>query len=396
MSDFAVWNEIGNLYMKIGAYDDAIGAYRRAIEFSQELGWLYSNQAQAYCQKGEYDVAVSLFQKSLELLAEGREKATTWTRLGDAYRQINQYDNAAIAFKEADILEMKLNISSQGTAENKIENPQARSPLENQSQPKWGTALEPARPLSRGESMRSFAAGAGVTENRPVDTMVVEPVAPGASDVASSWVPAVEPVYQVAPEVKRELPVQQPEAAGQVNEDAVSVYQKITQSAPTNDRAWDTLGKLLKAEGRYHEAAEAFERAISLYPTREVYVYHLGLVFAAQKRHPEAINAFQRVIEMNPDDVLAHCALAGSYRRMGMNSEAELHIAIARPHLDGENEYNRACFEAICGDANKAIELLKVALADGQTSLEWVRSDPDLDPLREDERFIALLGKLEV
>jgi len=45
-----------------------------------------------------------------------------------------------------------------------------------------------------------------------------------------------------------------------------------------------------------------------------------------------------------------------------------------------------------CGNTDQAIELLKQALDLRQTSPEWVRGDPDLDFIRDDPRFQALVG----
>ena len=56
-----------------------------------------------------------------------------------------------------------------------------------------------------------------------------------------------------------------------------------------------------------------------------------------------------------------------------------------------EDEYNRACFESICGNADEALALLKVALEKKHVSLEWARRDPDFDFIREDARFKALV-----
>ena len=78
---------------------------------------------------------------------------------------------------------------------------------------------------------------------------------------------------------------------------------------------------------------------------------------------------------------------------MGLEAEANEHIRVALPKLDAETEYNRACFEAICGNTDMAIELLQKALDLRQTSPEWVRGDPDLDFIRDDPRFQALVGK---
>jgi tetratricopeptide (TPR) repeat protein len=175
--------------------------------------------------------------------------------------------------------------------------------------------------------------------------------------------------------------------------DGIENYKKITSMAPLNDKAWDTLGKLLKDAGEFNDAVDAFQHAISICPNKDLYHYHLGLVFAAQKKHEEAIEVFKQVVEINPGYTLAHCALAGSYRRMGLQAEANSHIKAALPKLDVETEYNRACFEAICGNTDQAIELLQKALDLRQTSPEWVRGDPDLDFIRDDPRFQALVGK---
>jgi tetratricopeptide (TPR) repeat protein len=174
-------------------------------------------------------------------------------------------------------------------------------------------------------------------------------------------------------------------------EQAIAAYQNVTENSPANDRAWDALGNSLRADGRYDEAVVAFERAISLAPEKDEYYYHVGLVYAAQQRYDEAITSFQKVLSLNPEDALAHAALAGTYRRLGQEEEAAKHIQIAQPLMDGEREYNRACFEAICGNKDQAIKLLEFALETKQTPLEWVLADPDLEPIHEDLRFKALV-----
>jgi tetratricopeptide (TPR) repeat protein len=153
------------------------------------------------------------------------------------------------------------------------------------------------------------------------------------------------------------------------------------------------LGNLLRAKGNYEEAVSAFEQAISLYPEKEEYHYHLGLVFSAQKRHDDAIREFQKVISLNPEYVLARGALAGNLRRIGREDEATQQISYILPKMQDEKEYNRACFEAICGNTERAIEFLRIALERKQTPLDWVRCDPDLDSIRDDPRFIALVGR---
>lgn len=175
--------------------------------------------------------------------------------------------------------------------------------------------------------------------------------------------------------------------------ESVAIYKRITHLAPTNDKAWDKLGNLYKDLRQYEEAQEAYEKAVSIAPTQLIYSYHLGLVYTAQKQYEQAVSTFQKVLELDSDYVLAHCAMAGCFRRLGLDEEAEEHITIARPHVKSESEYNQACFEAICGNTESAIKLLEIAIENEQTTLEWIRDDPDLDFIRDEPGFQELIGK---
>ena len=51
----AEWNDLGNLHLKEGAYNDAIVAYTRAIDLSQGTSWPYiKNLAHVHYQKGKF------------------------------------------------------------------------------------------------------------------------------------------------------------------------------------------------------------------------------------------------------------------------------------------------------------------------------------------------------
>ncbi len=198
--------------------------------------------------------------------------------------------------------------------------------------------------------------------------------------LADEPVPAVSTVDQAASDF-------------QTLENDIAAYRKVTEINPLNDRAWDALGNMYEATGLHSEAIAAFEKAISLASQREVYHYHLGLAHAAQKHYEKAIQSLQKVVALNPDYMLAHCALAGYYRRTGKEAEAREHIVIARPYMESENDYNQACFESICGNTDRAFAFLRNALDKKQIQVELVRSDPDLDFIRSDPRFEELINR---
>jgi tetratricopeptide (TPR) repeat protein len=163
---------------------------------------------------------------------------------------------------------------------------------------------------------------------------------------------------------------------------------------PQNAFAWDTIGGLFKSVGQYEDAIQAYQNAISIDPQKVFYFFHLGLMYAAAGRYEDAIDVFKHVLEMDPNHGLAHATLGGYYRRQGMDDLADAHLDRARELLaDQENEYNRACMEAISGNSDRALELLELALKNKQTQAGWVVRDPDLDYVRSDPRFYALLNE---
>ena len=102
MSEHELWNELGNLYFLSGTYDSAIHAYTKAIELDGKFGRPYSNMALAHIQKGQYDRAIELLRRGTDLLADPRELAVSWNRLGNVYRHCKDYYMALVAYQKAD------------------------------------------------------------------------------------------------------------------------------------------------------------------------------------------------------------------------------------------------------------------------------------------------------
>ena len=67
-----------------------------------------------------------------------------------------------------------------------------------------------------------------------------------------------------------------------------------------------------------------------------------------------------------------------------------------RALAQGQNEpvvlYNVACFYAMQGDTERALELLENAVNLGWGDRAWLETDSDLDSLRQIDRFKTLLA----
>lgn len=56
--------------------------------------------------------------------------------------------------------------------------------------------------------------------------------------------------------------------------------------------------------------------------------------------------------------------------------------------------YNAACVYARLSKTEEAIDSLERAVKNGFGRREWIEQDPDLNPIRDDPRFQALLGRV--
>jgi tetratricopeptide (TPR) repeat protein len=466
MSDALLWNEMGNLYLKIGSPENAIAAYIKAIGLDPDSGMPYCNLGHAYFLTGEFGHALFVFRKSIPLMDTPENQALVWNNIGDTYRALKDINNAIQAYRKADDLAMGGSPSQDNNPNqpgnsanlreiNKAENIALGKGKMPSDHPKSATKSEPSvENQAIADGFQSVNSGKGCEENYPPSDQpeTKPPVSPApnrkmdhvvtsspvnnqqrisrpvreeqtpslpkeksiivipASTEKAEDLPAEGTSLHESDQIGKSVPVikQEELRSGKSKSHSniypcidnleeilakVNIYEKITRVNPTNDRAWDTLGKLYKSLSRYKDAIAAYLKAIEIAPEREVYYYYLGLLYSVEQQHDDAVRAFQIVLRKNPDYILAHSALAGVYHRMGLENKANHHIATALPKMNNESAYNRACFYAICGEKELAFEFLRLALKNNDTTIEWIKSDPDLDPIRTDSRYQELISE---
>lgn len=165
-------------------------------------------------------------------------------------------------------------------------------------------------------------------------------------------------------------------------------------SNPNSAKKWNDLATYYKNANLFEQAVFANQKAVKLDPNSTQYLYDLGISFAVVGRHEEAIDCMDRVIEKNEQHALAHATLGGYYKKMGLEELAEQHIGIAmKNYIDDDNLYNRACLEALRGNIEESVQLLRSALEARQINVEWVLRDPDLDSIRFSALFKQLLAE---
>jgi tetratricopeptide (TPR) repeat protein len=156
-------------------------------------------------------------------------------------------------------------------------------------------------------------------------------------------------------------------------------------------------------QGKHEEAVRQFEEASRVRPDEYQAALLLQLPYHALGRHDDAKAALRRGLvvaekhlELDPDDARALYLGAGALSQLGERKRSVEWAARALA-VDPEDSgvlYNVACAYALAGETHAALDCLEKAIHNGFGHREWIEHDSDLNSLRQDPRFEALLKKL--
>jgi TolB-like protein/Flp pilus assembly protein TadD len=171
----------------------------------------------------------------------------------------------------------------------------------------------------------------------------------------------------------------------------VTALRRAVVLDPLNPRSHTVLGQGLYSARRYKEAVAAAEEAIDLQPdyetaygTRGVAHYGLGDLQDARAS-----------CEPKPGIWQTQVCLAVAYDKLGRHSDAEAVLAKMKAAYGDATAYQCAEIYAQWGNAAKALEWLDTAMRLRDAGLESTKTDPLLDPLRNEPRFQAIERELK-
>jgi TolB-like protein/Flp pilus assembly protein TadD len=184
---------------------------------------------------------------------------------------------------------------------------------------------------------------------------------------------------------------------------AMKEFETAMQLDPKLYEAPYFYGRARLAQGQWFEAAPLFEKAASIRPEDYQAPSFLAAAYAGQGRIHEAskashraVGVIERWIDLNPDDARALNLGATIWSNLGQHEKA-LEWARRSLVIDKEDPqllYNVACVYAIEGMKDDAIMTLERAIDKGYGHKEWIEHDSDLNSLRSDKRFQALLERM--
>ena len=217
-------------------------------------------------------------------------------------------------------------------------------------------------------------------------------------------------------------------------EKAMAAALKALMYDPNSSEAYTAMGMSHFQQGSQEEALDSVNKAIELDPDNYFSHWILGRIYRLLDREAEAVEQFDLVLDLNPEFHTAYGDLQMAYKRLGQEDKqrelTERALAFYPEYIlkypddsraitfyafvlgdAGQNEkakeqmeraldlspndttmiYNAACFYAELGENQKAIMSLKKAIENGYEWYAYIKSDPDLDGIRNEPEYIAMM-----
>jgi serine/threonine-protein kinase len=190
--------------------------------------------------------------------------------------------------------------------------------------------------------------------------------------------------------------------------------------APGNSEVLRESGRFAALMGHFDTAIAALRRAVVLDPLARSSHLALARALYLARRYEESATAFGEVIRLDPvfktaygekglalyglgdlegaraacetqrDDWESKYCLAIVYDKLGRHADARTELARIKAYWADTAPYQYAEIYAQWGDHPKALASLETAMRSRDAGLVYLKTDPLLDPLRQEPRFQAI------
>jgi DNA-binding winged helix-turn-helix (wHTH) protein/TolB-like protein/Tfp pilus assembly protein PilF len=156
------------------------------------------------------------------------------------------------------------------------------------------------------------------------------------------------------------------------------------------------VGGTLFFARRYDEAIEECRKTIDLHPDFGVAHWYLGRAYLQKGRLPEALAELQKAVTLSGGSPLMKGSLGVGYALAGDRAAAERTLDELAKLRAGSyaSALDLADIQVALGDRERAFQSLGQAADERAFHLIYLKVWPELDPLRSDPRFKALILRL--
>ena len=176
------------------------------------------------------------------------------------------------------------------------------------------------------------------------------------------------------------------------SDSGLTMLRRAAGADPLNNVSHLLLGGGLQALRHYHEATGAFSDALALASDASDAQAALGVAQYLLGDPQTALSSCEKVDEKFDNQRLC---MAIAYRKLGRHADAEAALSKLKAYWGDSGPTLYAAVYAQWGDTTKALDWLDTAVRLRIPGLEGLKTDPLLDPLRNEPRFQAIERELK-
>jgi len=165
-------------------------------------------------------------------------------------------------------------------------------------------------------------------------------------------------------------------------EKAIEAFDRSLALNPKFPFTVNNMGAAYFAKGDLKKAEKYFKKAIKMKKDEASFYLNLGTLYFEKKKPEKAISAWRESLALNPNILDKHNSI-----NLSISGE---NIALK------DRYYFMARVYAAADNVPKTIESLEDALLNGFSNVEEIRSNPEFDHMRSDERFIKFMNDADI
>jgi tetratricopeptide (TPR) repeat protein len=273
----------GNQLLESGNLEEAIAAYRNAIELNPDLSWSHHNLGEALAKLGKLEEAIVAYRSAIEL---NPDFSWSYHHLGDALDRQQQWQEAVVAFRRA----IELNPEHFGSY------------------------------CGLGQSLAKLG---------QLDEAIAAYRRASELDPETDWIQyKLGELLQQRTQLDLEGAIASYRRAIELNPDDVQAYRKLLQIQPDNFEVLLQLGKALVKLGQWEDAIVVAQKAVELNPDCETFQHNLDKVlaeqnFASEEERAEKVEDSLKLEKAPIEQKTIEEAIADWRRNGELNSQAD-------------------------------------------------------------------------
>ncbi|HTR42224.1 MAG TPA: tetratricopeptide repeat protein [Pseudomonadales bacterium] len=238
------WSQLGTILAEQHRYDDAVAAFRNAIQWESESVWAFKNLAQSLNDLGQPGQAITEYKRALAI---NPHFGPAWLGLGQIYEKMGDKVKAEDCYQKA--------------LSNRVQN---------------GPELK---------TLAQFCASRGWYEAAATNYEDAITLSPGNARLYVEAGQNLEALNRHA--------------------DAEKLFAEAVRLSPDLEEAHFLYGLELGRDGNAAGAAEQFREAVRIMPGLAEARLNLGVALENEGKYSEALAQFETVLEQNPSNAMA-------------------------------------------------------------------------------------------